>query len=328
MLHRIWKRTAFAASILYISLICYGQSDYANYSTPDVPGRLYIPANENSQEKRPLILGLHGGGGRGSDNTRHLVDFSNLLQTAKARSCFLYLPQAKTSFWHPANRAADIIAQIDKAIAERNVDPQRIYITGFSMGGGGVWDLLNLYPNRFAAAIPICGISPRTGSITENLSKIPIRTFHARNDSIVSVSTTRAIVNDLIRANDHLAPAYPENGDFIYRDDSLTISYTEYATGGHAIWNQVWNTDSLYDWLLDHQLADPTPPRLSGAQIAYSHANQQWTLTTETDSTPDPIIQQSFDLANWADVPMETSSSSTRQFPIASPAIFIRARNP
>ena len=39
-------------------------------------------------------------------------------------------------------------------------DENRIYITGLSMGGGGTWNLLNRNPDRFAAAVPIAGVSP------------------------------------------------------------------------------------------------------------------------------------------------------------------------
>lgn len=320
-----WNAATLAAASLSFALCCHAQDDYQDFSVPNLPGKLYAPTSTENLP-RPLILGLHGGGGIGSDNTRHLVDFNGLLQQAKTRSLFLYLPQAQTTYWHSSDRAAAIIAQIDKAIAEKNVDPNRIYITGFSMGGGGTWDLLNLYPNRFAAAIPICGIAPRSGSITENVSKIPTWAFHARNDSSVSVATTRSIVSDLVRSHQSPAPTYPDSGDFYYLNSHAPIRYTEYATGGHTIWNAVWNSDPIYDWLLLQQSPALSPVRLTNAQVSFSPASQSWTLRFQTDSTAQPVLQQSADLHSWIDVAVETDSSGNQHIPIESPAIFIRAR--
>ncbi len=225
----------FIPSLIITACLCalaLGQNTSVDYSTSNVPGRLYIPSDiGSSSTPRPLILGLHGSGGVGT-NSGYLFDFSHVIAEANERSAILYLPQATSILWHPQERAEAIISQIEKAIAERNVDPQRIYITGFSMGGGGVWDLLHLNPDTFAAAIPICAISPRTGSIFTEVTGTPIWAFHARNDSSVSVSTTRNMINGFLNTEQIANPTYPSSGTYFLEEPSLNLRYTEYATGG------------------------------------------------------------------------------------------------
>ena len=55
--------------------------------------------------------------------------------------------------WKPE----ELIQLVDHVIGKLNVDPERVYVTGLSMGGYGTWRLAATYPDRFAAAVPICG---------------------------------------------------------------------------------------------------------------------------------------------------------------------------
>lgn len=306
-------------------LICHAQEDYQTYSTPNVPGRLYAPPDaEASSTPRPLILGLHGGGGIGSNNSGFTIDFTDLLAEAKRRKAYLYLPQAKSAFWHSSTRSSSIIAQIDKAISDRNIDPNRIYITGFSMGGGGTWDLLNLYPDRFAAAIPICGIAPRSGSIYQNVSGTPIWAFHARNDPTVSVSNTRNIINGFLNAAELSLPSYPNSGDFFFESKDQSLRYSEYQNGGHAIWWQVWRTDALYDWMFAQSKGPRTVPSFQSHKL--NKANDTWIYTIQTSSDKSLLFETSRDLRSWTNAQLTTVDATTYEFPVLSSTVFIRAR--
>lgn len=66
---------------------------------------------------------------------------------------------------------------LDKVIEEYSVDETSLYVSGISMGGYGTWDIISRNPDKFAAAIPVCGGIDE--SYMEGLKGMPIRTFHA-----------------------------------------------------------------------------------------------------------------------------------------------------
>ena len=238
----------------------------------DLPGRLHVPAAyaTDPNTPRPLILFLHGGGETGYDNLLQINgNINNLLTAAKARGAFLYAPQ--TSFdWTYSGLIPFVLQMIDRAIVERNVDPNRIYITGLSMGGAGVWDFLNAAPERFAAAVPICAVYPTTGFVPANVVNEPIWAFHARNDTTVPPSFSRTVIDILLDAGRQPQPNYPALTDtttqFQFDDTKLDLHYREYNNGGHNIWPRVYNTVAMYDWLFSHRSV-PEPGSMALALV-------------------------------------------------------------
>jgi predicted peptidase len=248
----MFARSAAAASV----------NDFVDYSLRDesnmvlLPGRLHVPAAYASDPTtpRPLILFLHGGGEVGTDNLLQINGNIDrlLLFGGKARGAFLYAPQTRTG-WYQENELANTMAMIDRAIAEWNVDPTRIYVTGLSLGGGGVWNYLSTFSERFAAGVPICAIGPSVLFPPAIVAHEPIWAFHARNDNIVPPTSSREIIDVLLGTEGQPQPNYPALNDFTsdFQFDStvLDIHYSEYRTGGHGIWSRVYSTAAMYDWL-------------------------------------------------------------------------------
>lgn len=218
-------------------------------------GRLYIPPEASQPGPRPLILFMHGAGESGTNNTLQVNgNIDNLLAEAKRRGAFLYAPQTNNG-WGNATTNGRVMEMVDAALAQYNVDPRRLYVTGLSMGGGGTWNMLDDYGDRFAAGVPICGVSPVAPFSAIGMLDEPIWAFHARNDGTVSVGTSRSVYNNMLLASGEPLPTYlalnaPTDSHF----DSVNhdIQYTEYYTGGHGIWGRVYNTPALYDWMFSH----------------------------------------------------------------------------
>lgn len=150
-----------------------------------------------------LIVFLHGTGERGNggsdlarlDRAGPLMllggkgDALDLDDVAGKRAAVVLAPQL------PAEKRsydADAIARIDaivRAVAtRRRVDPARCYLTGVSLGGGGVWNYLRLVTGRFAAAAPVCGALPPTivaKAVPGDLARVPVWAFHALRDPVV-----------------------------------------------------------------------------------------------------------------------------------------------
>jgi predicted peptidase len=227
-----------------------------------MPGRLYVPpaAVTDPATRRPFIVFLHGGGEAGTNNTAQVnVNIDNLLAEAKRRGVFLYAPQSPTS-WSSAPLSTNVMSMVDRAITQYPVNNNRLYVTGLSNGGGGTWNMLSRYPDRFAAGVPICGVAPASDFVPANLLDQSIAAFHARNDTVVSASTSRTVINRILTAGGKPLPTYPATSapDFAFSAQGLDLNYVEFAFGGHGIWTPVYNSPQLYDWLFAHAIPEPT----------------------------------------------------------------------
>lgn len=225
----------------------------------DLMGRLFVPqqAIDNPNQKYPLVLFLHGDGQRGFNNTSQVnSNIDNLLAKAKSEGFFIYAPQltANVTYWTTANMDK-VIRKLASAARDYNVDVSRVYVTGLSLGGGGVWDTINRYDGGVAAAVSICGTNPQIAVDFGALVNKHIWSFHAGNDGTVSVGLSRNRVNG-IRNADGLAnlswpPTYTTESYFY---DHHNQRYTEFQTGNHPIWNTVYADANVYTWMLAKSL--------------------------------------------------------------------------
>ena len=232
--------------------------EFVDFSLASLPGRLFVPPEANDSEvPRPLVLFLHGAGETGTNNVSQVNgNIDNLLSAAKQRGAFLYAPQATTFNWSDSIRTANVMQMVDRAIDEQNIDPNRLYVTGLSMGGGGTWNMLNRFSDRFAAGVPIAAVSPVADFEPDRLVDKPIWAYHARDDSVVSKNTSRVTVNRILGAANEPTLTFPPDSDrtntFEFLGESL--NYTEWPTGGHGIWSRVYGTAELRDWIFAQSL--------------------------------------------------------------------------
>jgi predicted peptidase len=124
-----------------------------------------------------------------------------------------------------ARLTLELIAALQK---EFSIDPQRIYLTGLSMGGYGTWDLLARRPELFAAGVPVCGGADE--STAPKIKNLPIWAFHGAKDQAVKVERSR----NMIAALKHTG-GKPK--------------YTEYPNVGHDSWNPAYKDAEMFAWL-------------------------------------------------------------------------------
>ncbi len=224
--------------------------DQETSSGIDLKYRLFIPSEYDRNKIYPLVFALHGYGERGDDNEAQL---STLLarrwaqpEVQEMAPCFVYAPQCPAdgnTRWADVDFSAGSYARqestmqvhlkaalevLDHLTGVYSIDLDRIYITGLSMGGYATWEVISRYPDKFAAAIPICGAGdPSCGPL---LAHLPIWAFHGDADLSVPVSGTR----DMIRAIT-AAGGSPH--------------YTEYPGVGHDSWTPAMQEDFLPPWL-------------------------------------------------------------------------------
>ncbi len=204
----------------------------------------------------PVILFLHGAGERGTDNQLQLtVGLPRLMQSMDELSSDGYViiaPQCPvdqkwvdtdwTALSHamspticPTLGAAAAIVDSMLWVSKGYFDQSRIYVTGVSMGGFGTWDLVQRYPNKFAAAMPICG----GGDLAQApaLKAMPIWAFHGQKDKLVK--TTRS--TDMVQA---------------VRAAGGIAKMTIYPDLGHLCWNTAYKDLEAIQWLLSQTRKD------------------------------------------------------------------------
>jgi len=208
-----------------------------------LPYRLYLPDSyKDTGDSFPLLIFLHGSGERGRDNQIQIsinTPFELLVldnEISKEFPCIIAAPQCPNyNNWSNPLIMPVLLGLIDTLKNNLNVDTNRIYITGLSMGGYGTFDIIAQRPDLFAAGMPICGGSVFGAEIAGKIKDIPIWVFHAADDDDVPVRHSR----DIVMAIENL------NGKH--------LKYTEYETGGHSIWFGIYSDPDNIRWLFDQK---------------------------------------------------------------------------
>ena len=217
-------------------------------SNDTLPYRLYRSQKADTmKETMPLVIFLHGAGERGNDNRaqlKHCIKYF-LNDTVTNRYPFLLMvPQCPNerrwvnTDWSLPEHTMDsvptaelhgVMTVLDSLTACGAVDSTRVYICGISMGGYGTWDALQRWPEKFAAAIPICGGGDP--AYADRMKDIPIYIFHGLQDGIVMPS--RSI---------QMYDALREVGN----EEAILVTYPELA---HGCWDEAFSTVGLFGWL-------------------------------------------------------------------------------
>ena len=177
--------------------------------------------------KYPTVLYLHGAGSRGRD--LNVIRTSSFFKNAYEQDPALRIvaPQCDRDTWF------DLFEQLlDFAEFIRNdpaVDPDRITLSGVSMGGYAAWQLAMSRPALFAALTPVCG-----GGMYWNaprLKDIPVWAFHGQQDTTVLVTESVHMV-DAVNASGGCA--------------KLTI----WPDAGHNAWDPAFSDPAYWAWIL------------------------------------------------------------------------------
>jgi len=162
--------------------------------------RKLVP-NESSKEKLvPLVLFLHGKGERGDDNQTQLKHGLKLFAADEGMNL------------QPTPSMRLVIELLDSMLLNESVDPDRVYVTGLSMGGFGTFDLIARRPTLFAAAAPLCGGGDPSPSKIRRLLNMPMWVVHGTDDKTININRSREMVYALESAG--ASPRYSELSGF------------------------------------------------------------------------------------------------------------------
>ncbi len=196
-----------------------------------LPFQMYASKKFKATEKYPLAIYLHGIGQRGDDNEQQLGgDVRNFAKEDfyGKRECIVVVPQCAAEQTWKGEPGDNVIALAKDLLEKAPVDPDRVYLVGYSMGGFGTWALLAREPKLFAAGVPVAG-GAQPG-IAKDIKDIPIWAFHGEKDPTVKVEQSRQIV-EALKAIDG------------------KIKYTEMAGADHGITGKVFSDEAMHEWL-------------------------------------------------------------------------------
>jgi len=211
-----------------------GQKGYKNWYLDSFRCGLFVPPSYDAHNKYPLIIFLHGY----SDTTTWNLGWYND-PFLSADPCIVMTPKCPIeerggwgNSWDPnvspmMKKTFEMLELVKQAL---NLDENRFYICGSSMGGYGTFGAIKKNPDMFAAGYVECGNG--NTDMAGILAAIPFWMFHGSVDSIVPVQGARDMYDAVLAAG------------------GTQIRYTEYQGVGHNVWDYTGHETTLPWWLL------------------------------------------------------------------------------
>lgn len=237
--------------------------------------RVYIPENFDPKKKYPVVLYLHGSKHWGDDNEGQL-QFTGLapviraglrLQPEPFTSFIGVFPQSSNETPWVGEMIDQAVKALDQTVIEFKADAERLYVTGFSLGGYGSWYAAAKYPGKFAAIVPVGGnisVPERFLPLIKRLvppdmlelylatdphaaflkatGQTPVWIFHGGEDGQVPVADARKTVEALKAAG-------------------RNVHYTEYYGDGHFVTEKAYTEPGFWKWLLAQKLQQQAASR-------------------------------------------------------------------
>lgn len=278
MLCKLWK---FVLSVILVQVLLVSTSSAARswmegqaltYSEGEtsMPYRLYLPAGYDADQEYPLVLYLHGSGGRGNDNESQVnYAIAGLIDRTDADyPAILVVPQLPAGdSWVNRSRNDLTVGILNSLQQGYSVDEDRLYVTGHSNGGFGTTQYIHDFPQMFAAAAPLSGawVPPNH---REPLTGFPTWLFHGAWDGTVDKSWSE----------NYYRSVTSETGSIVFDETLLgyptaisePVRYSQVPQRAHLIGDDVYaHEDSgLYDWMFaQSRVKDPLTCDFDGNNI-------------------------------------------------------------
>ena len=184
-----------------------------------------------SGERWPVILFLHGSGERGDDLEQVKAHGpARLVEEGQELPFIVVSPQCPRGEWW----TVDLLnALVDEVLEQYDADPDRVCLTGLSMGGFGTFALGLRHAERFAAIAPICGGGDPVWVRPEH-ARLPVWVFHGAEDDVVRPAESERMV-DALRAVGN------------------EVRFTLYPDAKHDSWTESYANPALYAWFLEQR---------------------------------------------------------------------------
>ncbi|KEO74687.1 carboxylesterase family protein [Anditalea andensis] len=215
--------------------------------------RILYPESYDESKQYPLILFLHGAGERGNDNEKQLNNgadfFLDHMDTYPAIVVFPQCPEEK--YWidlsirkelrgegdpdfsqsiHSPSEVLSVVNElVEDIIKSKAVNLDQVYIMGLSMGSFGTFETLARWPEKYAAAVAICGGGnlQLAKNYADNTS---LWITHGAKDDVVPPILSKRIYEKL-------------------HELGADVTYTEFENANHNAWDPTFAMPELLPWL-------------------------------------------------------------------------------
>jgi len=209
----------------------FEKTEYKADSSRTLQYALLKPQKVEDGKKYPLLLSLHGAGGRGNKKWESNCFANKVLSGREMRSkypCFILAPTVSKQGSWKSESMDDVLELVGKLLKKLPIDPDRVYVTGQSMGGGGTYEAMARKPELFAAGVPVCGGNKVSNA--KKMASIAIWAFHGEKDRVVHVERGREMIEAIRKAG-----GKPR--------------YSELPGVRHNSWTPAYKNQELWKWL-------------------------------------------------------------------------------
>lgn len=218
---------------------------------------------EVKKSEMPVVVFLHGNSLCGSDLNRvRRYGCLDAISMGRDIDAMLIAPQNPGGPWNPT-RIMNVLNWVQEHFA---MDTNRIYVIGMSLGGYGTFDFVATYPEKFAAAMALCGGSSRKDFC--GLNKVPLWIIHGTADRDVSISQSERIVNAMKECG-------PTN----------LLRFDRFKGINHSQLAKMFYLPETYEWLLSHSKADSSRHVNMDVNITVASLDQAYQNINRTANT-------------------------------------------
>lgn len=241
---------------------------FSSADDTEQPYGLYIPRNYDPKKKYPLVMMLHGAGSNHRLALRRVFGKSNAEGETDVEAT-RYFPEWEdvdyivaspfvrgTAGYQgiPEGDVYEVLADVKRRF---NIDEDRTYLTGLSMGGGGTLWIGLTRPDIWAAIAPVCPAPPAgTLDLVGNALNYPVHFFHGDKDPVVPVEGTRNWVSQM-------------------QDLGVDVSYKEFVDVKHDSWVSAYDAEFIFDWFKPFK-RNLFPDEVKFASKSYKYDKAYW----------------------------------------------------
>ncbi len=244
---------------------------FSHVDDSDQPYALYLPKDFSLGKRYPLAVMLHGAFsnhrlalkrvfGQGNKPGETDVEATQYFPAFPDVEYIVAAPLARGTLGYQGIPEQDVMDVMEDVESRFRIDPDRVYLTGLSMGGGGTLWIGLTHPDIWAAIAPVCAAPPQsTTDLAANALNLNVHMFHGADDPVVPVQSTR---------------------DWVARFKQLGIKrveYDEYPGVKHNAWDNAYAHGQIFRWF-DQFKRDVYPKHVSYSSAGYSHRKAYWVV--------------------------------------------------
>ncbi|MCB0517700.1 MAG: prolyl oligopeptidase family serine peptidase [Lewinellaceae bacterium] len=269
-------------------------SIFSNVDDSEQPYALYIPKNYDPNRKYPFVMMLHGAGsnhrlalkrvfGKSNTNGENDAEASRYFPPFRDVDYIVAAPLARGTMGYtgiPEKDVLDVLADVQKRF---NIDEDRMYLTGLSMGGGGTLWIGLSHPDLWAAIAPVCPAPPKgTIELAPNALNFPVHFFHGDADPVVPIEGTR----DWVKR---------------FQELGVNVESTEFPGVQHDSWVGAYKDAGIFDWFGQFK-RHRFPDHVMYNTWDYRHGSAYWVRFDEMTPGTLASIDAKFNGGNKLDI--------------------------